>query len=252
MDQWFGKLAVVTGASSGIGETVCIALLQNGVNVVGLARRVDNMEKMLSQMKNIKGKFHAIRCDLRKEQDILDAFKVVESLGGADILVNNAGLGYTEYITESPTTHMREILDVNVLAVAICTREATKSLRRRKARGHIINVNSVLGHNVRFVTASSSLYETSKHAITGMSEALRREMLQLKAPIKVTSVSPGVVKTSMPLLEQVGGEKFLNAVPHVHTKDIADGILYVLATAPHVEVNELTIAALHMGVIPGE
>lgn len=249
MDQWVRKLAVVTGASSGIGEAVCIAFLQNGINVIGLARRVDRMEKIVRDAKNIKGKFHAIRCDLRKEQDILDAFKVVESLGGADILVNNAGLGYTENITESPTSHMRDILDVNVLAVAICTREATNSLRRRKASGHIININSVLGHNAMLVTSSFNLYEASKYAITGLSESLRREMAVLKAPIKVTSVSPGIVKTPMPLLEQAGGDKLFGTLPHVHSKDIADGILYAIATPPHVQINELTIAALHAGII---
>lgn len=101
MDQWRGKIAVVTGASSGIGKATCIALLKHGVNVVGLARRLENMKTIPNEAEGMKGKFYPIRCDLNKEEDILEALKNVETLGGADILVNNAGIGYMEGITGS-------------------------------------------------------------------------------------------------------------------------------------------------------
>ncbi|XP_034183486.1 farnesol dehydrogenase-like [Osmia lignaria lignaria] len=252
MNQWCGKIAAVTGASSGIGKATSIALLKHGVNVVGLARRLETMKKIPNEVEGIKGKFYPIQCDLSKEEDIIKAFKFVETLGGADILVNNAGLGYVESITESSTEHMKNVLDLNVLASAICAREITQSLRKRKARGQIINVNSVLGHNAALISKPCSLYETSKYAITGMSETLRKDMQQSKAPIKVTSLSPGIVKTDLSLLQDAGGETFFDAVSHIYSEDIADGIIYVLTTPPHVQVNELTITALHSGIIPTE
>lgn len=101
MDQWRGKLAIVTGASSGIGAGIAIGLLQHGVNVVGLARRVENMKTLGDRMKTAKGAFHPIACDLRKEADILAAFQAAEKLGGVDILVNNAGLAFAENVIVS-------------------------------------------------------------------------------------------------------------------------------------------------------
>ncbi|XP_017881138.1 farnesol dehydrogenase-like [Ceratina calcarata] len=244
MDQWYGKLALVTGASSGIGEAITIALLHHNVNVVGLARRLDKMKKLEEQMKSAGGKFYPVRCDVRKEQEILDAFKFVEQLGGADILVNNAGLGFHETISDGSIEHMKTILDVNVLAAAICTREITKSIKQRGSRGHIININSILGHNAMLVKSSGSLYEVSKYGITAMSEVLRREMTQLKLPIKVTSLSPGFVNTDMPVIKDVAGENWSEKVPHLESKDIADGALYVLGTPANVQVNELTITPM--------
>ncbi|XP_017876986.1 farnesol dehydrogenase-like [Ceratina calcarata] len=141
MDQWYGKLSVVTGASSGIGESITTALLKNGVNVVGLARRLENMRELKERMKDAKGTFYPVQCDLSREQDILNAFKIVEKLGGPDILVNNAALLYSGPISDAATNEMKMILDVNVLAVAMCSREAIKSLKERGAQGHIVNIN---------------------------------------------------------------------------------------------------------------
>lgn len=91
MNRWNGKVAIVTGASSGIGESTTEALVKHGVKVVGLARRVDRLKELAVKLG--KDKFYPIQCDLRKEEDILKALKWVEKeLGGADILVNNAGV----------------------------------------------------------------------------------------------------------------------------------------------------------------
>ncbi|XP_017876985.1 farnesol dehydrogenase-like [Ceratina calcarata] len=186
MDQWRGKLAVVTGASSGIGAGIVAALLEHGVNVVGLARRLENMKALANRMKSAKGTFHPIACDLRKEPEILAAFQKVEKLGGADILVNNAGLAFVGKIVDSNTECMKNILDVNVLAGAICVREAIKSMRNRQVKGHVLFINSTLGHIPALLESPLNLYETSKCAVTGLSAILRREMRQLQIPIKVS------------------------------------------------------------------
>ncbi|CAL7944507.1 unnamed protein product [Xylocopa violacea] len=250
MDQWRGKLAVVTGASSGIGEALSIALVQHGVNVVGLARRLENMKKLAVQTKNAKGTFHPIACDLTKEEDILKAFKLIEELGGADILVNNAGTGYNLPITESPTAKLRTILELNLLAVAICAREAVQSFKKRKTGGHIININSVLGHNAQLAPTPASIYEASKTGLIAMAETLRREVFELKLPIKITNLSPGLVNTNLEFLKEAGFIKQMEKLPHLETKDVVEAIIYTLSTAPNVNIIELTIAAVHADIVP--
>lgn len=92
MDRWVDKVAIVTGASSGIGQSIAQALIENGLKVVGLARRLEKMEEWKNEVKNEKGKFFPIQCDLTIEEDILKAFDwTKKELGGVHILVNNAG-----------------------------------------------------------------------------------------------------------------------------------------------------------------
>ncbi|XP_076749417.1 dehydrogenase/reductase SDR family member 11-like [Xylocopa sonorina] len=250
MDQWRGKLAIVTGASSGIGEDLSIAFVQHGINVVGLARRLENMNKLAAKMKNAKGTFHPVACDLTNEEDILKAFKLIETLGGADILVNNAGVGYGVPIIESPTEKLRAVVELNLLAVAICTREAVQSFKKRKAAGYIININSVLGHDPHLAPMPTCMYDATKSALITMSETLKREILELKLPIKITSLSPGLVNTSLPFLKDAGLDREIEKLPHLETKDVIEAIIYLLSTPPHVQVKELTVAALFADTAP--
>lgn len=93
MDRWVGKVAIVTGASSGIGEAICKTLVVAGLNVLGLARREDRLKQLAVSLKNAKGSFHYLRCDVRNENDILKAFAyAVKNLGSVDVLINNAGI----------------------------------------------------------------------------------------------------------------------------------------------------------------
>lgn len=99
MDRWIGKIAIVTGASAGIGEAISRAFVGAGIEVVGLARRVDRIREIAESLKGAKGKLHAVKCDLRNEDDILKAFQwTTKELGGVDVLVNNAGVAVTATI----------------------------------------------------------------------------------------------------------------------------------------------------------
>lgn len=98
MNRWAGKVAVVTGASSGIGEAISITLVENGLKVVGLARRIDKLQQIGERLASAKGSFHSVQCDVTKEEEILKAFKLAKDLGGVDILINNAGVVYPETI----------------------------------------------------------------------------------------------------------------------------------------------------------
>lgn len=99
MERWTGKVAVVTGASSGIGEAICKTLVDDGLIVMGLARREDRLQQLLNSLSNGKGSFFYRRCDVRNEKDIVDAFaEVANKFGGVDVLVNNAGIAITNTI----------------------------------------------------------------------------------------------------------------------------------------------------------
>ncbi|KAG8292584.1 Dehydrogenase/reductase SDR member 11 [Homalodisca vitripennis] len=149
MDKWTGKVALVTGASSGIGAATARALVHHGMVVVGLARRVERVQELAEELAKAgePGKLFAVKADMRKEEDILEAYSWVEKqLGGVDVLVNNAGVFHTTYLSEATTEEWREILEVNVLAVCICTREYLKSMERRNNQhGHIVTISSGRG-----------------------------------------------------------------------------------------------------------
>ncbi|XP_015433449.1 PREDICTED: farnesol dehydrogenase-like [Dufourea novaeangliae] len=140
MNRWEGKVAIVSGTSVGIGAAIAKSLVGHGVKVVGLARRREKLEELVDALGD--DKFYPIVCDLRKEEDIKEAFKwTEEELGGADILINNAGVADQSLIIETSTEEYHKVLDTNVIAPAICAREFSQSIRKRDVPGHIINVN---------------------------------------------------------------------------------------------------------------
>ncbi|EFN84590.1 Dehydrogenase/reductase SDR family member 11 [Harpegnathos saltator] len=188
MNRWTGRVAVVTGASVGIGEAIATTLVEHGLKVVGLARRLDKLHKITERLASAKGTFYPVQCDVTKENEILEAFKFTENLGGVDVLINNAGVLYSETIIDGTTEKFHATLDVNVIATAICTREATRSMRERNVEGHVININSIVGHDANRAQAPLSLYHASKYAITAMTEVVRNELTAAKAPIKVTVI----------------------------------------------------------------
>ncbi|XP_066590086.1 farnesol dehydrogenase-like [Prorops nasuta] len=241
MERWIGKTALVTGASSGMGESACITLVNHGLKVIGLARRFDRMEKLAIKLERAKGRFYPMKCDVTKESEILEAFKFAETLGGIDILINNAGLFIPNHIIDGPTADFDQVLGVNLRAAAICIRETAQSVKKRKSQGHIINICSILGHNVEIAKgAPMNLYTPTKFALRAMSDVVRHELSVTKADIKLTNLSPGLVKTEMPGNSSYG-EKIYEVMPYLLPKDVVDSMIFVLGTPPRVEITELTI-----------
>nr|CAD7255833.1 unnamed protein product [Timema shepardi] len=236
MERWSGKVALVTGASSGIGAAIAQELVRHGLKVVGLARRVERVEELAAGLKSAPGKLYAVKADISKEEDIIAAFDwIKKNLGGVDILVNNAGLGTTEVLSNIGDASWR-VLDVNVKGLCISTREALKSMKERGVNdGHIIHINSVLGHSLPS-TMPVSIYHASKYAVTVLTEGLRRELVQLGSKTKITSVSPGLVETE--IADALGPEikeRIYANNPCLQAKDIADAVIYTLGTPPHVQ-----------------
>jgi NADP+-dependent farnesol dehydrogenase len=191
MSRWSGRVAVVTGASAGIGAAIVIELSKNGIITIGLARRVEKIEQLKSQLSAEHQKnLHAMKCDVSNEAEIIRTFAEIEKIfGGVDILINNAGVLPTTMLSDKDNSvDAQRIINTNVFSVVNCTREAVKSICARSAEAHVIHVNSVAGHFMPYHAEFKTLgiYHASKYAVTALAEQHRQEFIKEKLNIKVT------------------------------------------------------------------
>ncbi|KAL3282663.1 hypothetical protein HHI36_005838 [Cryptolaemus montrouzieri] len=239
MERWRGKVAVVTGASSGIGAALAQELVEYGLKVVGLARRVERIEKMAKNMAGKSGVLHGLKVDITKTEEIIETFKIIEKrFGPIHILVNNAGVFEATTLIGGDIDKWKKIFDTNVMGLCVATREAIDSMNRNNVDGHIIHINSVVGHLVPFETVN--VYSASKYAVTALTETLRIELLKAESKIKVTSISPGFVHTE--LIEATGLTSVsFDEFPTLRPEDVADTAVYALSTPSHVQVSEVMV-----------
>ncbi|XP_068158772.1 farnesol dehydrogenase [Drosophila tropicalis] len=242
MERWQNRVAVVTGASSGIGAEISRKLIASGVIVVGLARRLDRMLELRAEIPEARRQnFHIKQCDVCEVKSVNDVFdQIVEEFGGVDILINNAGkLSGGQLLTMSLDT-VQQVLQTNVMGVVYCTQRAFQSWRSKSPpiEGHVVLINSIVGHYLFNPLPGSqqelNMYPATKHALTAMTELLRQELRDFKTKVKVTSISPGLVDTEL-VPQQY------KTLPMLQAEDVANAIMYALATPPHVQVHELTI-----------
>lgn len=192
MDRWSKKVALVTGASAGIGTAIAVALTKEGMIVIALARRIDRLEQIKQKIPiGSKGALHVRQCDVTKEDEVKLTFDWIKAtFGGVDVLVNNAGVVRTTNLIDVDNTKaIREIVETNIMGVVYCTREAFQSMKSRNVDGHIIMINSIVGHTVPFLVGSMpsmNIYPGTKHAITAMTEVLRQEFQAQGTKTKVT------------------------------------------------------------------
>ncbi|XP_065349667.1 dehydrogenase/reductase SDR family member 11-like [Cloeon dipterum] len=247
MERWSNRVAIVTGASSGIGALVAKLLVENGLKVVGVARRVERVKQLASELKGAKGELHPVQGDVSVEEDVKRVVQWTrENLGGADILVNNAGVNRYGKLSEQSSDDVKKIFDTNVIALTVFTREVVQDMKSRGiSDGHIFNINSICGHYVSEYP-TGYIYTASKHAVTVLTEGLRRELRDMQTKIRVTSISPGLVKTEISvasgLSEEVAAKKY-EENPCLLPEDIAQALLYALQAPPHVQVHEIIIRA---------
>uniref|UniRef100_A0A1I8NMU6 Dehydrogenase n=1 Tax=Stomoxys calcitrans TaxID=35570 RepID=A0A1I8NMU6_STOCA len=243
MERWHNKVAVVTGASSGIGAGVVKDLVGAGIQVVGLARRKERVEDIKANLpEKRQSLLTAIECDVTNLDSVNKAFdEIITKFGGVDILVNNAGTSKLgQLVSQDPQT-IQMVLQTNVMGVVYCTQRAFKSMKDRNMNGHVIIINSICGHKVLGGPAGklpiTNIYSPSKYAITAITEIYRQEFSGLGTKIKITSISPGAVDTELisDNLKKTLGERILS--PH----DIGSAILYTLSTPPHVQIHEMII-----------
>ncbi|XP_058809132.1 farnesol dehydrogenase-like [Phymastichus coffea] len=244
MDRWSGKVAVVTGASAGIGLDIAKALVRRGMIVAGLARRKAKMEEAMKDASG-PGKFYAVECDVTKEEQVRDAFDFVgKNLGCVRVLINNAGELNKGEMTTMDSNQLANVVNLNIMGQLHCTRQAVKMMRENEhPDGHIINMGSQVGHKVPYVEDFSlNIYPATKFALRALSETLQNELRGTQ--IRVTHVSPGVVRSDF--FETAGADpSFLQMVAALEPEDVADAVVFVLGTKPHVQIAELTIRHLN-------
>src|SRR5688572_18663379 len=187
-----GRVAAITGASSGIGEATALKLASAGAAVSLAARRADRIDALAEQINGAGGKAIAIETDVADEPQANDfVTRTKEELGRLDVLVNNAGVMLLGPVIGADTTEWRRMIDVNLLGLLYCT-HAALPIMGEQGSGHIVNVSSVAG---RFANFGSAVYNLTKFGVNAFSEALRQEVVG--ANVKVTVIEPGMVETEL-------------------------------------------------------
>src|ERR687890_1671361 len=226
------KVAIVTGASSGIGYASALALSRAGAKVAAGARRMDRLESLQSEIIKNGGEVFIQKLDVTIKAEC-DAFAdaVMKKWGTIDILVNNAGLQPLSFFKNLKVEEWDKMIDVNIRGVLYCTAAVITPMLNKKS-GHIVNISSVAG---RIVYPAGSVYCATKHAITAFSEGLRQEFSQ-RSNIRITCIEPGVVSTELPnTITDKSLESFVESVKEMESlnaDDIANAIIYSLDSPP--------------------
>jgi NADP-dependent 3-hydroxy acid dehydrogenase YdfG len=230
-----GRVAVITGASSGIGAATARALAADGYRVALLARRLDRIEALAAELGDIAV---AIQADVTDRNSLLAAAeRVQDELGGADVLVNNAGIMLLGPFSPEQHNDYRAMIESNLLGAITATEVFLNQVKN--GGGDLINISSVAGRTAR---ATNGVYAATKWGLYGWSESLRQEFLP---DIRVTLIEPGVVDTDLP--SHITHEATREAVQKgydtatVKPEEVAEIIAFVLARPRHLAINEVLL-----------
>jgi NADP-dependent 3-hydroxy acid dehydrogenase YdfG len=234
-----GRVALVTGASSGFGEAVALGLAKAGAKVALAARREDRLRDLARRITDQGGEAQVIVADFTDEAQAQRAVQETEAaFGRLDILINNAGVMYLEPVITADLGRWRSMLELNLLGLIAATQAALPGMTDRKD-GHIVNIASTAGHVSNPLAAA---YSATKFGVVGFSESLRKEVH--KDNIRVTVISPGMAATE--LRDHIAVEaiqttlnKNAAAMRQLTAEDVADAILYAVSRPAHVTINEI-------------
>jgi NADP-dependent 3-hydroxy acid dehydrogenase YdfG len=234
-----GKVAAITGASSGIGEATALALSAAGAAVALGARRRDRLQALADR---IDGPCSVHPVDVTDEAQARGFVEAAHrEHGGLHVLVNNAGVMLLGPVDGAPTSEWRQMLEVNLWGVLICT-HAALPLIARSGGGDIVNISSVAG---RRADAGAAVYNMTKFGVHAFSEALRQEALHVG--IRVTIVAPGLVETELqghnvnPMVLRTLERVRDQIGEPLQAEDIADAVRYAVTRPPHVCLNEVLV-----------
>ncbi|HEX9334947.1 MAG TPA: SDR family oxidoreductase [Pseudonocardiaceae bacterium] len=240
------KVALVTGASSGIGAATAEALAQAGASVVLAARRTDRLAELAARLTDKGAKVLSVALDVADEQSCQESVAAtVREFGGLDILINNAGVMLLGQINGADTTDWTRMININLLGSMFMVHSALPHLLARK--GAVVQVSSVAG---RVARAGSGGYNASKWGIGAFTEALRQEVTT--QGVRVMVIEPGVVDTELrehitdPRAAAALAERIKNN-HNLQSEDIANAVLYALEQPQHVAINEILVRPTEQG-----
>ncbi|MDP9241460.1 MAG: SDR family NAD(P)-dependent oxidoreductase [Actinomycetota bacterium] len=241
-----GSVALVTGASSGIGAATALDLAARGAAVALAARRTDRLDDLAGRIRGEDGTATVLEADVTDVEQARSAVEqTVKEFGRLDILINNAGVMLLGPIANAPLEEWQRMISVNVLGVLYCAHAALPHLlaaAEDSPRGvaDMVNVSSVAG---RLVRNGSGVYNASKHAVGAFSDSLRQEVT--RRFVRVSLVEPGAVETELvghnrPEVAEQVHQRFEN-MQRLQAADIADAIGYIVTRPQHVAINELLV-----------
>ena len=247
--RWAGRIALVTGASGGIGEDIARTLAGIGMKVAVVARRHERLEALAADCARKGGQVMVCAGDVSKEADVLAIFATIgKRWGTVDVLVNNAGTGMMSTLENGKWEDWCDTLNINVAAPALCVREALRGMHE-KTEAQIINLSSIYSH--RDQVPNFSFYQASKFAVRALTDTLRAELASKGTRVRVGMISPGMVATEFRGRASGGKfsyesyfEKFKPLLP----SDISDAVLYMLSTPPHVQVQDILLSPMGQGL----
>jgi NADP-dependent 3-hydroxy acid dehydrogenase YdfG len=241
-----GTVALVTGASSGIGEATALDLARRGAAVALVARRADRLEALAGRIAEGGGRALVVQADVTEQPQAAGAVaRTVSELGRLDVLINNAGMMLLGPIEDAPLDEWERMVQINVLGLLYCAHAALPHLLHAaedepRHVADMVNISSVAG---RVARSGSGVYNLTKHGVGAFSESLRQEVTERH--VRVSLVEPGAVATELSghnrpeILEGIRA-RFGN-VERLAAEDIADAIGYIVTRPRHVAINELLV-----------
>lgn len=237
-----GKLALVTGASAGIGEAVARKLAENGVHLIITARRIDRLEALAGELRQKNGvNVYPLVLDVC-DRKAVEAFgrKLEEESLTPDILINNAGLSAgKDPIFSADIGDWEVMVDTNIKGFLYVSRAVIPLMMKRNA-GHIVNLGSIAGEEIY---PGGNVYNATKFAVRALSKAMNVDLVNSK--IRVANVAPGAVRTEFSLVRFKGDRDRADSVYHGFTplaaEDVADCIVYILNTPEHVNIQYMVV-----------
>lgn len=237
------QIALITGASSGIGAACAKVLAKAGANLILAARRMERLEELAAQLREIGTQIYLLKLDVRDRQEVeLTLQGLPSSWAGVDVLINNAGLSRgLDKLYQGEIQDWEEMLDTNVKGLLYVTRFLVPGMVQR-GRGHVVNIGSIAGHQTY---PKGNVYCASKAAVRAISEGLKQDLLG--TPVRVTSVDPGIVETEFSDVRFHGDTEQAKTVYQGLTPltpdDVADVVFFCVTRPPHVNISEMLVLA---------